>query len=143
MKSIKPIRLYLKSVMIGFAIDLVLLMLVGEFVTFKTDKSENLFWIGISFYLSKAIVFFAAYLLFFNAPVLKNNGKRNLIIYTPFILFLLWFTFLILFQVEDMYGDLSYGSLQRFPHFYLQLLATFLACIIIQLQLNKKYNRYS
>jgi hypothetical protein len=138
-KAIKPFSLYLKSVVTGLLINFILIVMASKLISFS---SATLYFVGSVFYSGKAIVFFSVYFLFFYGPVVNSAGKRNLIIYTPFLLFLLWFTFLILFEMKGLYADISYGTIERFPHFYLQLAATFLACVVLQLRMDKRYNRY-
>jgi hypothetical protein len=130
MKPVQPLKLYLTSVLIGFLLDLSLITAVCFVFDFQSKSAISLLAIGSTHYLFKALFFFAVYLRF---P--DSSQKKTLIIWAPLIFFTAWFIIIIVFRIDSLSHDISYGYTQRFPHFLLQLLATLLTCLYTQLRL--------
>lgn len=135
--QVQPIRLYFKSVLTGILINTLFLAVVCTALHFDSKSAICLYLLGGLGYAIKAILFFLAYLLFKKETNFEIKPTRLLIIWTPFFLYFFWFFMIILFQIESLMPDLSYGYIMRFPHFYLQIISTLVVCITTTIQLNK------
>jgi hypothetical protein len=130
-------RLYKKSVFYAFLINVILLVICCTLFNFDRKSMLSLYAIGIPSYLIKSVFFFTPFLLFKQEKFLHNSFMRTLLVWVPFMLFFFWFSIIMQFQINGLLFDLSFGYLMRFPHFYLQLLSTFIISIFAIIQIHK------
>jgi hypothetical protein len=135
--QIKSIRIYLKSVLTSILINTLFLAVVCTTLQFDAKSAVCLYLFGGLGYAIKAFLFFLPYLLFIKDTNFEVKPTRLLIIWMPFFLYFFWFFIIILFQIESLMPDLSYGYIMRFPHFYLQIISTLVVCITTTIQLKK------
>lgn len=139
MKKTQPLLLYLSVTTIGTIVVASLLMFICNLYNFdgKSLMCVNLY--GISGYTVKTFVFSLVYLLLYISKFWTHKTIRTIIIWTPFILFVLWYTILISFEIESLYFDISFGYLMTYPHFQVQLLVAFLMSLFVYLWLQVRY----
>jgi hypothetical protein len=134
----RPLLLYLGTTILGTLIVIVLLILVCTKLHFDHKSAICVYLYGIGGYVIKTFVFSLTYLLLFKKRFLTSKTRRTIIAWTPFILFFIWYLSLIVFKIESLYFDLSFGYIARFPHFYVQLFAVLLMCILTAVRLNRR-----
>jgi hypothetical protein len=138
-KQTRPLLLYLGTTTLGTLIVTALLIFVCTKFNFDPKSAICVYLYGIGGYLVKTSIFTLTYLLLFKKSFLTSKAIRTSIAWTPFILFFLWYLALIVFQVESLYFDLSFGYIARFPHFYFQLFAVLLMSILTAVRLNRRH----
>lgn len=138
-QEIKPLKLYLISLLGGFILMLVLLILVCSLLSFDIKSAVSLYFFGGLGYLIKAMIFFAPYFLLYKQDLRVNPKQRKLVIWTPLILFSIWYSTILLFEIEILIPDVSYGYIMRFPHFVLQIITTLIICIGVAVKINRLF----
>lgn len=136
-QELKPLKLYLISLLGGFTLMLILLILVCSLLSFDAKSAVSLYFFGGLGYLLKAIIFFAPYFLLYKQNLQENPKQRKLVIWVPFILFLIWYFIVVSFEIDILIPDVSYGYIMRFPHFVLQIFATLIICTGISIKVNR------
>lgn len=139
-------KYYIFSVILGSILNLVLLIIILSFFGFGGKDLISIIYISTNGYFYKSIIFFLPF-LFLNSDFYQQAANNKLIIYfLPVFLFSLWFILIIAFQIHSLSHEISYGYFGQFPHFYVQLMATFGICIFIKNRANNrilgKYNSY-
>jgi len=131
--KINPTKLYFSSLFIGIIIMICLITIVCKTLDFDRKSAFCLFYYGMIGFSLKSILFFIPYLMIY-----KYNRIKNLIIWLPLILFAFYYLSILMFKIEFLLPDFSYGYFMMFPHFYLQLISVLIVCIWMSVQLNKK-----
>lgn len=140
-KYIKPTILYFNSFFVGLLLMTIFLILVCKTLNFDYKSAISVCLFGTLGYTFKSVLFFLPYFFFYNRAYIENTITRRLIIWSPFMLFSLWYLMIMIFEIEILLPDVSYGYLMRFPHFYLQLMTVFLICIWTLIKFNKIINK--
>ncbi len=138
-KKINPFALYLWTIFLGILINTSLLISVCTVFHFDRKSAICVYLYGIPGYCIKTVIFTLSYLLLYRQSIMYNKAKRTLVIWLPFILFFFWFLSIIVFQIESLYTDLSFGYISRFPHFYAQLLTTLALCTVTAIRINRRH----
>jgi hypothetical protein len=133
-------KLYKKSVLYGFILNAVLLVICCTIFNFDRTSMLSLYAIVIPSYLLKSVLFYTPFLLFKQEKFLNSNLMRTLLVWIPFMLFFFWFSIITQFQIKGLLFDLSFGYLMYFPHFYLQLLSTFIISLFAIVKIYKATN---
>lgn len=142
MKSTNPIILYIITYLLSLTFDWLALTLVCS--NFDRKSAICVYMYGVGGFIIKGLLFFLPLLLLYKKSWLHSTVKRTLIFLSPFLIFLFWFTMIIVFEIEYLYLDLSFGYIYHFPHFIIQLLSSLLVplCILwltsVQLKNQKK-----
>lgn len=123
----KILRLYLSILLFGTLANAILIFGFLKTLNFGYKSAVSVYIYSIPGYFLKSLIFSTIIFLLHKKRFLENKSTRNMILWTPLILFILWYTLIIIFKIESLYVDLSFGYTSRFPHFYIQLLT----CIII------------
>jgi hypothetical protein len=132
-----PFQLYLIAFFGGVILNFILLIIVCNSFHFDSKSAICVYLYGGMGYLVKSFICSFAYFLFYNQDNLENIARRRLILWSPAILFLLWFFMVIFLQIEDFYTDISFGYIMRFPHFFIQLLSILIACTATSIYVKK------
>jgi hypothetical protein len=140
-KQTRPLLLYIGATTLGTFIVTALLIFVCTKLNFDSKSAICVYLYGIGGYIVKTSIFTLTYLLLFKKSFLTSKAIRTSMAWTPFILFFLWYLTLIVFQVESLYFDLSFGYIVQFPHFYFQLFTVLLMCILTTVRLNRRYRQ--
>ena len=138
-KNTNPFLLYLGVTTSGSLLTLIILVTICSLLNFDSKSAICVCYYGVQGYILKTIIFSITYLFLYNKNLLTNKPIRTLIALTPFILFFIWYLFIIVFQVDYFFTDISFGYIYRFPHFYAQLLAVLIISIITAVKLNRRY----
>lgn len=138
-KNTNPFFLYLGVTISGSVLTLIILVTICSLLNFDSKSAICVYYYGVKGYILKTIIFSITYLLFYNKSFLTNKLVRTLIALAPFILFFIWYLFVIIFQAEYFFTDISFGYLYSFPHFYAQLLSVLLLSIITAVKLNRRH----
>jgi hypothetical protein len=134
---VKPFQLYLIAFFLGSILNFVLLIIVCNSFHFDSKSAICVYLYGGMGYIVKSFICSFVYFLFYNQSNLENTVKRRLILWSPALLFFLWFFSVIFFQIEDYYTDISYGYIMRFPHFFIQLLSILMVCTAMSIYVKK------
>lgn len=129
LENINPTKLYLASFFAGIALNMCLLILACSYFHFDAKSALCVYAFGEFGFLVKACLFFLPYFLFYDSEKLYNMTQRRLITWTPLMLFLFWFVFIIIFQIDLLSPDITYGYIMRLPHFLIQLFSALIICI--------------
>jgi hypothetical protein len=135
-----PFLLYLIAFFLGSILNFVLLIIVCNSFNFDSKSAICVYLYGGMGYVVKSFICSCVYFLFYNQGNFENTIKRRLILWSPAILFFLWFFMVIFFQIEDFYTDISYGYIMRFPHFFIQLLSILIVCTTMRIYVKKSIN---
>jgi len=138
MNKIQPTQTYLKTFLISIILDCLLLVLICNALGFDRKSAICIYLYGIGGFILKGIIFFTPLFLIRKQSILGSKPKRFLLFLSPFLLFLTWYILIIIFQIELLYPDLSFGYISRFPHFYIQLLSVLTIPLTILWRTNKK-----
>lgn len=136
-ENIKPSKLYFSSFFAGLVIMIILLILVCTSFNFDYKSAASVYFVSGIGYTLKSAIFFLPYFKFYDQDNIDSRHIRRLIIWSPLILFVLWFFVIIFFEISFLIPDISYGYIMRFPHFYLQLLTVILICIWTVIKFNR------
>ena len=139
--SIKSMKYYLLCLGIGFGINFFLLITICLFFDFHYKSAYSLYFISFPSYFIKSLIFFLPIFALSIKKIANTSSVRVFICLSPFVLHLSYYIFLIVFEITSLYYEFSYGYIQRFPHFYIQLLSTFIASFIVLTRINKKAKR--
>jgi hypothetical protein len=133
-------KYYLASIVLGSMLNILLLIvIVIYFFGFGGKSAAALMYMSVTGYFFKSIIFFLPF-FYLNSDFISRY-QRNFIIFSPFLLYIIWFCFIIIFEIESLSQEISYGYTDRFPHFYLQLLSTLLICLLIRQRVNRRYRQ--
>lgn len=124
---IKILRLYFSVLFLGTLTNIILIVAILKTLGFGYKSEISVYIYSIPGYFIKSIIFSLPLFLLLNNSVFEKKVKRNITLWIPFLLFLLWFLTIIVFRIESLHTELSYGYTSRFPHFLVQLLS----CLII------------
>ena len=138
MKKPNPLILYLSTVFFGILINTSLIVFACKELNFDRKSEICVYLYAIPGYIIKTFIFTLPYLLLFNQSIFANHFKRNLIMWIPFLLFIFWFSTIIIFQIESLFTDISFGYFSSLPHFYVQLFTTLILCLITTIRVNRK-----
>jgi len=125
----KILRLYLSVLFLGTLTNMILIIAVLKTIGFGYKSEISLYIYSIPGYFIKSLIFSLTLFILLKNDIIENKFKRNLTLWTPFLLFLFWFGGIITFRIESLHTELSYGYTSRFPHFLVQLLS----CLIISI----------
>ncbi len=128
----KVLRLYLSVVFFGTLANAILIFGFLQTLNFGYKSAVSIYIFSIPGYLLKSLMFSTILFLLLKKRFLENKVARRMILLTPLLLFILWYTLIILFKIESLYVDLSFGYTSRFPHFYIQLLTVIIITISSQ-----------
>ncbi len=123
----KILKLYLSAVFLGTITNAILIFGFLKTLKFGYKSAVSVYIYSIPGYFIKSLIFSSIIFLFLRKRFLVKKLTRNIILWSPLILFATWYTLIIVFKIESLYVDLSFGYTARFPHFIVQLLS----CIII------------
>jgi hypothetical protein len=129
----KPFLLYLAAFLSGSLLNILLLIMVCNGLHFDSKSSICVYLYGVTGYFVKAAIFFLFYLLFYDENNVYDKIKRRFILWTPALLFFLWFFSVIFFQMESFYTDLSFGYISHFPHFFIQFISVIITCTVVSI----------
>jgi hypothetical protein len=135
----RPLLLYFSTVTFGTIILTTLLIFVCTIFHFDHKSAICVYLYGIGGYIIKTLIFSLTYLLLYKESYLTSKPLSTTIAWMPFILFFMWYLVLIVFQIDALYFDLSFGYIARFPHFYAQLLAVLIVSMTIAIRLNRRH----
>lgn len=138
MNRLKPVLIYLKTFLFSLMFDWLLLVFICNYLGFDRKSATCVYLYGIGGFILKGIIFFLPILFISQNSILNSKTKRAFLFLSPFFIFLTWFVIIILFQIESLYTELSFGYIYHFPHFYIQLFASLVIPLIILLITNKK-----
>jgi hypothetical protein len=122
-------KLYLRASIFGSILNFILFIIIINLLNFDGKSAICIYSRGIPNYFIKSIFFFLIYLVFSAEEKFENKTTRNVIIFTPLILTILWYLSIISFNLSNFYTDISFGYLYHFPHFYIQILTMLITCI--------------
>jgi hypothetical protein len=117
---------YLFSAIVGLVLYVILINITLNHFHFEGKAAVAVMGWSMLTYAIKAI--------FFYLPLFKLTKRTTYkgIIWTglsPFLLYSFWFGTIILFRIETLWSDVSWGYISYFPHFGVQLFTTLLVCI--------------
>src|SRR6187401_3515260 len=92
-------KYFILSIILGSIFNILLLIVVLNSFGFSGRSLISLFFISISGYFYKAIFFFLPFLYLNTNFSSRDELQKGLILYSPFLLYLLWFVSIILFQI--------------------------------------------
>lgn len=131
-------KYYIFSIILGSILNLILLIIILGFLGFGGRDIISIIYISTSGYFYKSVIFFTPF-LFLNSDFYEQSANnKRLIYFLPVFLFALWFILIITFQIDSFSHEISYGYFGQFPHFYVQLMATFAICIFIKNRANNR-----
>lgn len=133
-------NLYLLINITGIVINIITITIILNILNFEFKSWICVFiWSFIGYCVKTWI--FTIPLLWIN----KYNNEEQFglkIFYSvlPLIYMIIWFGCILIFKIEFIYFDFSFGYFQRFPHGLIQILTMFLMSIlsITLLNLNRK-----
>lgn len=123
----KILRLYFSVLFLGTLTNIILIVASLKTLGFGYKSEISVYLYSIPGYFLKSIIFSLSLFLLVKNNILENRLKRNITLWIPFFLFLFWFLAIMVFKIESLHTELSYGYTSRFPHFLVQLLS----CLII------------
>jgi len=136
--SVRPYSIYFTRLFLATIIDAFILILICTSLSFDYKSAMCVYLYGIGGLLLKGIIFLTPFMFLQNASILSSRLYRTILILSPFVLFVLWYVWLILFQIESLYVDVSFGYISRFPHFIVQIFSILLICIFTLVRVNRK-----
>lgn len=131
-------KYYGSAIILGSMVNLSLLILTLFYFGIKGKSLISLYYVSIQGYFTKSLLFYLPWFFLGNGLVLKTQKLRDFMLFLPFFLFLMWFGFIILFKIWSMSHEISYGYLDRFPHFYTQLMTALLFCVFVRYRVMKR-----
>ena len=139
--DIKPFKIYFYTYLLSVTLDWFLLVLICNLLNFDNKSAICVYLYGIGWYIKKGVLFFSPLLMISRKKILKSKLKRTFLFLSPFLLYLIWFTSIMVFEIESLYPDLSFGYIKRYPHFFIQLLSTLIISLISLFRLNMKIKK--
>lgn len=131
-------KYYLSSIVFGSVMNLAVLLILLTYFGFTGKNLFALCYISIQGCFIKSLIFYLPWLFIGDSFLCKPRMVREFIFFLPFIFFLTWFGFIILFQIWALFFEISYGYLDRFPHFYTQLITALFLCVFIRNRILKR-----
>ncbi len=117
---------YIFSVIVGSILYVTSLGFTLNYFQFEGKAGAAvIFWSMLTYFI-KSIFFYLPF-----ARLAKKNTYKG-VIWTglsPFLLYSFWFGTIILFRIETLWSDISWGYIDYFPHFWVQLFTTLLICL--------------
>jgi hypothetical protein len=138
MKKINPFLIYIKTYLISLILVWLLLVLICNALGFDPKSSFCVYLYGVGGFLFKGILFYSPLLLLNNIKWTGSTLKLAVIFLLPLFIFIMWFISIIVFEIEVLYPDLSFGYIHRFPHFYVQLFSTLTVSLFMLWRINRK-----
>lgn len=135
----RPLLLYFGTTITGTIILTTLLIFVCTILYFDNKSANCVYLYGIGGYIIKTLIFSLTYLFLYKQRFLTSKPIRTTIAWSPFFLFFLWYLVLIVFQIDSLYFDLSFGYSASFPHFYAQLLSVLIVSMATAIRLNRRH----
>lgn len=135
---LKPFKIYALAFLLSAIANFILLIFLCSLINFDSKSAILIQVFGTFGYFIKAMLFYLMYLFLFNTDIRESYAYRTTILLSPFFLFLLWYGFVILFQIEAFFTDISFGYLYHFPHFLVQLFTALVTCITTTIVVNIK-----
>jgi hypothetical protein len=130
MQSQKPTRFYSSSLLLAILINSLLDWFVCSTFDFDTKSAMCIYLWGGGGFAFKATLFFLPYLFLKNDPDPNSEVLQVVICCVPFLLFFSWFFLIVIFDIKSLFFEIEFGYIMRFPHCLLQLLSTFICCIV-------------
>jgi hypothetical protein len=133
----KILRLYFSVLFLGTLTNIILIVAALKTLGYGYKSEISVYIYSIPGYFIKSIIFSLILFLLFKNSVFENRLKRNITLWIPFLLFLFWFGAIMIFKIDSLHTELSYGYTYRFPHFLVQLLSSLIITISSIYQLGK------
>lgn len=133
----KILRLYFSVLFFGTLTNAILIVGILKTLRFGYKSEISVYIYSIPGYFIKSIIFSLILFFLLKNSVYENKLKRNITLWSPFLLFLFWFGAIKAFRIESLHTELSYGYTTRFPHFLIQLLSCLIITISSIYQLEK------
>lgn len=127
---------YLSSIFLSNLLFCTMLVGLLEYFGFEGKSYLALLLAGIIGMFFKSLLFFLPF--YKMERKVRNYRMLAQLCFVPFAIYLIWFFTIILFEIEPLYFDVSFGHTARAPHFYLQLFAV-LATGIFTFFYQRKY----
>jgi hypothetical protein len=137
----KGLSLYFLNILVGTFTTLFVLILICNHFHFDSKSAICVYLFGAMGYFVKSLFCFAPYFWLKNEDYFHTPSIKRLIVWSPFLLFFMWFTMVITFQIEAFHTDIEFGYISRFPHFMVQLLVVLMACIANAVFVYRKYKK--
>ena len=134
----KGLKLYFSFFILGSLINGILSIMLVYILDVNSKSSITIAGASIVGYTVKAFLFGLLLLLINRSDIFVTNRHKKLILWSPFISFVLWYVLIFVFQIERFASDVSFGYTARFPHFYIQLLSCLLTTTMIVNYLKRK-----
>ena len=138
---LKPFKIYLLALLFSSIANFIFLVILCSLINFDSKSAILIQVFGTLGYFIKSLLFYLMYLFLLKTDILKSYVYRTTILLSPFFLFLLWYAFVIVFQIETFFTDISFGYLYHFPHFLIQLFTALITCITTTIIVNIKYRK--
>lgn len=137
----KAFKAYFITWLSGSVFNTLLLILICNGLGFDHKSSVCVYLYGIPGFIIKSLVFFLPYWILYHTCKTNSNILNKLLIWLPLILFMIWYSIIIQFQIESLYTDLAFGYIARLPHFIVQLFSALIICIITTfiIEINRDY----
>jgi len=116
--------------LLGIVINFSLIITIVKGLNFEVKSTVSVAsWSFIGYFIKTWI---------FTTPILKmkkfnyKKGFKYKILYSlfPFIFMILWFGAIVLFRIDSLYFDFSFGYFQRYPHGLIQILTMFIMSLL-------------
>lgn len=124
----KYFKYYLLVNIVGIVLNMFAISIILERLKFDYKSSICVFvWSVIGYFIKTWI---------FTIPLLginkynEQSGVKILYLLLPFLFMLIWYSFIIVFEIESVSFDYSFGYFQRFPHGLVQIATMFLVCLM-------------
>jgi hypothetical protein len=131
-------KYYVGSVIIGSILNIFLLTIILNYFGFSGKSLIALFYISIRGFFYKSIIFFLPFFFLNTDFLVRPKFQKETILLLPFLLFVVWFSLIIVLQIEDLSYEISYGYTDQFPYFFVQTITTFLVCLLIRHRVKKR-----
>ena len=135
---IRPYSIYFTRLLMATVIDAFILIIICMSLSFDYKSAICVYLYGIGGLFLKGIIFLTPFIFLQNESIIYSRLYRTIFILSPFALFMFWYLWVILFQIEGLYVDVSFGYISRFPHFIVQLFSILLICIFTLIRVNRK-----
>lgn len=127
---------YLKSNLIGIALNLLLVLIPLILFQFEYKSFVSvLIWSIIGYSVKTWILTLPLIGITKNTNSLEFKYKI-IRAFNPFFFMVLWFSLILILNIQSLFFDFSFGYTQRFPHGLVQLLTMFFVCVLNAISLN-------
>ena len=131
-------KLYLFSWIGGSILNAFLLILICSLLGFNSKSAICVYIYGIPGFFLKGSIAFTPYILLYQNKSTINKCVKVIIAFVPLLLFILWHSAIMIFQIERFYIDLEFGYTSRLPHFIVQVFTTLVICLTIGILITRK-----